>query len=417
MHGRDGKAVYINRHITPWSFDRNELQSEINRLSSRFGERAREMRMPPREGVADAVIALWGKLVLEPLDADAVSILASGESPRKGLLVDYLGNLKRSAQLGLPIYSLNGGAGYLWSASVDRNNRGHVRVLTVDASALTPAAAPEPPPGEIGKIETPAAEKEKAEADFASVEEKTQASAELAKAEIEEPAAPEKVQVDALLAQLEADLAAAQAKSRTLENLAYWAIGGLVALLIIGASFLLQWRKKASATKHQTHEFETKSADAAVHPQVSQAQSSRPESELSAGKIVAPAAVTARDPVIASEARAQSGDEKKQEITSKAQDQTQEKELDTASVENEENPQPPAITLTSCVHCDREISINDKFCMHCGASVACVDSAGSTRPCSSCRQEIGTSDRFCRHCGASSIAVAAPSMTFSNDGA
>ena len=25
LHGRDGKAVYINRNIAPWSFDRNEI--------------------------------------------------------------------------------------------------------------------------------------------------------------------------------------------------------------------------------------------------------------------------------------------------------------------------------------------------------------------------------------------------------
>src|SRR6202022_2271984 len=117
-------------------FDRSEVQNDINKLSSRFGERAREMRMPQREGLPNAVIASWGKIQLEPLHADAISILASGQSPHKGLLVDYLGDLRRSAQLGLPIYSLSGGAGYLWSASVDRNGRGHLRFLTVDASAL-----------------------------------------------------------------------------------------------------------------------------------------------------------------------------------------------------------------------------------------------------------------------------------------
>src|ERR1700720_3950779 len=164
LHGPDGNAVYINRHIAPWSFDRNEFQDEIKRLSSRFGERAREMRLPPREGVQTAIIAVWGKIQLTELDADAISILASGESPRKGLLIDYLGNLRRSAQQGLPIYSLNGGAGYIWSASVGRNNVGHIRVLTVDPSALSPAATSSPapaagPPGEVEKIETAAVEK------------------------------------------------------------------------------------------------------------------------------------------------------------------------------------------------------------------------------------------------------------------
>jgi hypothetical protein len=135
LRDRDGKAVYINHHIAPWTFDRNEIQAELKTMSNRLGERAREMRLPPREGVQTAVIAVWGKVELTPLDADAAAVLAAGESPRKGLLVDYLGNLRRSAQLGLPVFSIGGGAGYLWSASVDRNNRGHVRVLTVEPAA------------------------------------------------------------------------------------------------------------------------------------------------------------------------------------------------------------------------------------------------------------------------------------------
>jgi hypothetical protein len=68
---------------------------------------------------------------LTQLDSYAIAILAAGESPRKGLLIDYLGNLRRSAQLGLPVYSINGGAGYLWSASVDRNYRGHIRARLI----------------------------------------------------------------------------------------------------------------------------------------------------------------------------------------------------------------------------------------------------------------------------------------------
>src|SRR5262245_55021365 len=144
LHSPDGIAVYINHYSAPWIFDQNQIPGEIRRLSSRFGERAREMRMPQREGFPNAVIATWGRIQLEQLDADAESLLASGQSPRKGLLIDYLGDLRRSAQLGLPIYSLNGGAGYLWSASVDRSGHGHLRFLTVDPSALIPTTATQP---------------------------------------------------------------------------------------------------------------------------------------------------------------------------------------------------------------------------------------------------------------------------------
>ena len=251
LHGRDGKAVYINRNIAPWSFDRNEIQDAIKQLSSKFGERAREMRLPPREGVQTAIIAVWGKIQLTELDANAVSILASGESPRKGLLIDYLGNLRRSAQLGLPVYSLSGGAGYIWSASVDRNNRGHIRFLTVDPSAISPpapvspATAAQPAPAEIARTETA---------------EKPNVDTEPAPVEPEPPVEPEKTSVDAAvtkteiapsLARLEGDLATAEAKIRVLETLAYYAVAGLIVFLVIAASLLLAWRKRASATRAQ----------------------------------------------------------------------------------------------------------------------------------------------------------------------
>src|SRR5436190_9890736 len=186
LHSRDGAAVYINRYEIPVVFDRNEIQSEINKLSSKFGERAREMRMPQREGLPDAVIASWGKVQLEQLDADAVSLLASGQSPRKGLLIDYLGDLRRSAQLGLPIYSLNGGAGYVWSASTDRNGgRGHLRLLAIDASAVTPITATQQPSADTKEPEKIAAENSTANAELVRVAGTERAKAELPKDEIE----------------------------------------------------------------------------------------------------------------------------------------------------------------------------------------------------------------------------------------
>ena len=416
LHGRDGKAVYINRNIAPWSFDRNEIQDAIKQLSSKFGERAREMRLPPREGVQTAIIAVWGKIHLTELDADAISILASGESPRKGLLIDYLGNLRRSAQLGLPVYSLSGGAGYIWSASVDRNNRGHIRFLTVDPSAISPGApvssatAAQPAPAEIAKTET--AEKPNVETEPAPVEP-------------EPPVEPEKTSVDAAvtkteiapsLARLEGDLATAEAKIRVLETLAYCAVAGLIVFLVIAASLLLAWRKRASATRAPVSESETESAQRALHVQGDRAQSSAANSGLSEKQTAADMTAVSRDAVaaVAAAVEPQSRNEQKHYEN---KGQAQEKQLVAATGKNVESEQSASATTTFCVHCHREISINDKFCMHCGAAVAARDPAATTRLCSSCREEIGASDKFCRHCGASSMAVAAPSMTLSADSA
>jgi hypothetical protein len=400
------------------------IQDEIKQLSSKFGERAREMRLPPREGVQTAIIAVWGKIQLTELDADAISILASGESPRKGLLIDYLGNLRRSAQQGLPIYSLTGGAGYIWSASVDRNNRGHIRVLTVDPSALSPAApasaataaeptAAEPPSGEVAKIETAAAEKPNADVEPPSVEpESTSVDAGIAKTGVEEAAATEGDKIAPSLARLEADLAAAEAKSRMMEKLAYWAVGGLIILLMIVAALLLVWRKRANATKAQV-KSETQPAGLAVRAQTSQAQSTEPLEEWS----VPDSAAVSRGAAVADAIRFQKGSEQKQNIVNKNRGQKPEQQLVTVNDKSDETAQPPSVNTTSCVHCNREISVDDKFCLHCGAAVASKDAAATRRLCSSCRQEIGASDRFCRHCGASSMAVVAPSMTANADSA
>ena len=65
LHSQDGTAVYVNRYIEPAFFGPNEIGTEIDRLSARFGERAREFRMPPREGLPNAIIAVWGKIELE----------------------------------------------------------------------------------------------------------------------------------------------------------------------------------------------------------------------------------------------------------------------------------------------------------------------------------------------------------------
>jgi Double zinc ribbon len=419
LHGRDGKAVYINRNIAPWSFDRNEIQDAIKQLASKFGERAREMRLPPREGVQTAIIAVWGKIQLTELDADAVSILASGESPRKGMLIDYLGNLQRSAQLGLPVYSLSGGAGYIWSASVDRNNRGHIRFLTVDPSAVSPAApvssatAAQPAPAEIAKTETaekPNAEPAPVEPDPPVEPDQTSVDAAVTKSEVENIAAPEADKVGSSLVRLEKDLATAETKIRVLETLAYCAVGGLIVFLMIAASLLLAWRKRASATRAQVSESEAEPALRALHVQGGRAQTSASEKQTAADMTA-----VSRDAVAAVAAAVESQNRNEQKHYEN-KGQTTRKATRRRKGKNVDSEQSASATTTSCVHCHREISVNDKFCMHCGAAVAARDPA-ATRLCSSCREEIGASDKFCRHCGASSMAVAAPSMTLSADSA
>jgi hypothetical protein len=135
LHGRGSSVAYVDREIRPAFFAGNDIQAEIKRLSARFGAPPRETRLPERENISNAVIALWGNLQLEELDGESFSALESGLS-QQSLLVDHLGDVRQSLQLGLPVYRLNGGPGYLWSAASDRSGRGHLRFLAVDVAAL-----------------------------------------------------------------------------------------------------------------------------------------------------------------------------------------------------------------------------------------------------------------------------------------
>jgi hypothetical protein len=143
LHAKDGTVVYINRHQQPAFFDAGETDRDIQNYSRRFGDSPRITRMPRRSGTTDSVLATWGKVELEPLDDDSVRSWAEGRSPRKGLLVDFLGNFTRSAQEGLPIYRIIGGAGFVWVASFDQRGRGTLRFAAVDPSGFQSPPVPD----------------------------------------------------------------------------------------------------------------------------------------------------------------------------------------------------------------------------------------------------------------------------------
>jgi hypothetical protein len=137
LHSAAGTALYVSRSLEPAFFTGNEANEEIDRLSKKHGAAPQIVPMPQRSGVPYGMIAIWGNVVLEPLDTSSVDQLAAGRDVRRGFLIDHIGNLQRSAQLGLPIYRLGGGAGYVWAASYDQNGRGILRFLTIDASAIS----------------------------------------------------------------------------------------------------------------------------------------------------------------------------------------------------------------------------------------------------------------------------------------
>jgi hypothetical protein len=73
---------------------------------------------------------------LESLKQDALAIVAAGDSPHMGVLVDALGDLKRSAANGFPVYRITGGSGYLYAASFDSSRRGHRHYVAINRPEL-----------------------------------------------------------------------------------------------------------------------------------------------------------------------------------------------------------------------------------------------------------------------------------------
>jgi hypothetical protein len=93
--------------------------------------------MPHRSGLPDGLITIWGKITLAQLDQETVKGLSEGKNPKKGLLIDFLGNFVRSAKEGLPIYRIENGPGFVWRASFDLNGRGSFRFAAADASEFS----------------------------------------------------------------------------------------------------------------------------------------------------------------------------------------------------------------------------------------------------------------------------------------
>jgi hypothetical protein len=135
LHAADGSAVYINQSYDGVDMDGSDASDEVDRLSARFGK-ASVLPMADARGVTSGLIASWGAVTLLPLQPEQRAALADGTAANAGVLVDSIGNLQRSAQLGLPIYRLGGGAGYVWSASWNTRGRGTLRMLAIDASKL-----------------------------------------------------------------------------------------------------------------------------------------------------------------------------------------------------------------------------------------------------------------------------------------
>ncbi len=148
LHSSANRVVFITQAVTPAFFDPGDVDREIARISKGFGQVARTLTTDAKLGSAHAILTAWGDVTLTPLDEAALDALRRGEEIHRGLVADFIGDARKSARDGLPVFSLGGGPGFLWGANFDDTGRGSLRISAVDASELPtpPGAAPGPIP-------------------------------------------------------------------------------------------------------------------------------------------------------------------------------------------------------------------------------------------------------------------------------
>jgi hypothetical protein len=139
MHAQNGMVVYVNRYQEPAYWGASEVSDDIRRYSLKIGEEPHIIHMPVRPGLPNGTLATWGKVVLEPIVGDELRLLGEGKPLSKGIAIDFIGDFTRSARQGLPVYRIEGGAGFVWAASYDEKGRGTLRSSAVDASAYSHA--------------------------------------------------------------------------------------------------------------------------------------------------------------------------------------------------------------------------------------------------------------------------------------
>lgn len=142
LHSPDGITSYVNKEVSPAFFRDADIDIEIARLADRYGSSPRIYPSPERSGFPKAVIAIWGMIELRPLTGGELALLAQGKNPHCGVLVDFLGDFKQSAQAGLPVYALSGRKGFVWIANFDEAGRGKLRFFAANPSQMTASPPP-----------------------------------------------------------------------------------------------------------------------------------------------------------------------------------------------------------------------------------------------------------------------------------
>jgi hypothetical protein len=149
-HAPDGTVAYVNKTLRPAFLTNQDIQNELVRLTKRFQEKPALYVPAPTDRVNSALIAVWGDIRLERLNTAKTRAIASGEPAQAGLLLDFLGSVKASAERNAPIFKLTGGEGFVWMASRDDPQEDVLRFFAADPSRMalntSPSAVEKSPP-------------------------------------------------------------------------------------------------------------------------------------------------------------------------------------------------------------------------------------------------------------------------------
>jgi hypothetical protein len=149
LHSSDDKIVYANKTQEPAFSSSIPAKEELQRISQKIGEQPKILDMPHQSSLGDGFIAVWGDVVLTPVDSGNMTKLADGQSPKLGFLVDFITDFQRSAKNALPVYRIGGGPGLVLAVSYGKPDKGTLRLIAVDASKFsTPVTnvIAQPPP-------------------------------------------------------------------------------------------------------------------------------------------------------------------------------------------------------------------------------------------------------------------------------
>jgi hypothetical protein len=245
LYSTDGTIVYANRSQEPAYFSPASAKEEIQRIAQNYGVQPQIIELPHRAGLPDGLIAVWGDVVLQPVDEANLRLIAGGKSPKLGFMIDFISDFQRSAKMDLPVYRIGGGAGSVWAASFRPHGRGTLRFVAVDAAKFSsprPNQAPVAAPAQSPQAPSQQSQSQQAPSQQAKIQQAQpqqpqpqQPQPQQAQPQQAQPQSSEKaIQPEPTVAELKqtiqtlkADMAAATAKVAALEKTSAEARGAL----------------------------------------------------------------------------------------------------------------------------------------------------------------------------------------------